>query len=205
MTIVIAVVVALLIRFFLIEAYRIPTSAMRPTLEPGDTIFVLKWPYSAGFIDRVPERGEVILFTPRTDSTRNYIKRILGLPGELVEIKKGKVSIDGKTYPIEMAGQASCGLERISGLSEHGVCLEPPLIESFGPEKVPPSSVFVVGDLRSQRPEENPRSKSWGMFPLNSIRGRALWVWLSIEPQTIGMSPSWFPRFRFERMFRRIE
>src|SRR6185503_10218972 len=78
----VAVVVALVIRVFLIEAYKIPSSSMRPALEPGDTIFVSKLEFK-------PDYGQVVVFSLPADPRRDFIKRIIGLPGDTVQMKKG--------------------------------------------------------------------------------------------------------------------
>ena len=109
--IVAAVFFALLIRFFVIEAYRIPTQAMRPTLEPGDTIFVTKWP--VGF-NRKVQRGDVLVFESPSEPGRDYIKRALGLAGDLVEVRRGRVTLNGQvlTMPAKQSNSV-CGHEQI--------------------------------------------------------------------------------------------
>ena len=201
--ILIAVTVAVLIRYFAIEAYRIPTSAMRPTLEPGDTIFVTKWPI--GF-NRKVDRGDVLVFGSPTEPGRDYVKRVLGLTGDTVEVKKGRFSLNGK--PAAAAGEsptAACGHEVISPARSYNVCWELPLNEDFGPVKVPENAIFVLGDLRNQSASDLKKRRSWGIIPLEAVKGRAQWIWLSVEPHNNGISPARFPNFRFERMFRRIE
>lgn len=205
--VVVAVIVAVLIRIFLIEAYRIPTSAMHPTLEPGDTIFVAKWPL--GF-NRKVERGDVLVFAAPADPDRDYIKRALGLTGDTVEVKKGHMFLNGKPITVPNGNpNAACGEEILPTAGgaprAHAVCWEQPLNEDFGPEKVPQGAVFVLGDLRSQSPSDVKKRRTWGMLPLEAIKGKARWIWLSIEPSHTGMSAAHFPYFRFERMFRSIE
>lgn len=206
-----AVVVALLIRFFVIEAYRIPSAAMRPTLEPGDTIFVSKWGYW-GNRPPAPARGDVVVFSPVTENRRDYIKRVIGIPGDTVQLKGGHVLLNGEplaaevtTGAAETAKKAGCASEKFPGGHPFPVCWEPPVIDDFGPEKVPEGDVFLVGDLRSQGPNDTKKFKTWGVFPIATLRGRARWVWLSLESQSSGINGGWFPRFRFERMFKRIE
>ena len=90
-----AVILALIIRFFGVEVYRVPNAAMRPTLEAGDTIFVLKssygfrWPGAERFFAaaRTPERGEVVIVSFPQDQGRDFVKRVIGLPGDRVEIR----------------------------------------------------------------------------------------------------------------------
>jgi signal peptidase I len=210
----VAVAIALFLRFLVIEAYRIPTSSMRPTLEAGDTIFVAKWPL--GF-DRKPERGDVIVYAAPSDPERDYIKRVVAVAGDTIGMRKGRLVLNDKELasagsPSPPTGAATgakdCGSETLpaeNGSRSYGICWEPPIAEDFGPEKVPDGSVFVLGDLRGQGSADAKKRKTWGTVPLNAIRGKALWVWLSTEPDSAGMSPAWFPNFRFERMFRRIE
>src|SRR4051812_44284119 len=115
-TILAAVGVALLIRFFVIEAYRIPSPAMKPTLEPGDTIFVAKWPFGLrmpGFSQpltsgKLPARGDVVVFSPPLEPRRDYIKRVLGLPGDLVSVKKGQAFLNGATLRVNPAATSLC-------------------------------------------------------------------------------------------------
>jgi signal peptidase I len=197
-----AVAIALLIRAFVVEAYRIPTQAMRPTLEPGDTIFVTKWPL--GF-DRKVERGDVLVFRSPQDPSREYIKRAIGLPGDTVRVAKGRVELNGK--PLGVPGEKSdapCGREALPSRT-YEVCWEQPLVEDFGPEKVPEGSVFVLGDFRGQATIDAKKRRSWGIVPMAAVQGRARWIWLSIEPHNAGMSPVRFPNLRLDRMLRRID
>jgi signal peptidase I len=210
--ILVAVAVALFLRMLVIEAYRIPTSAMHPTLEPGDTIFVAKWPL--GF-DRKVARGDVVVFAGPADPDRDYIKRAIGIEGDTVEVKKGRVILNGQPLAANPAPQsgsaplraadAPCGQEVIPGGRSYEICWEPPLNEDFGPEKVPAGSIFVLGDLRNQGPADAKKRRTWGIVPVNSVRGKARWIWLSIEPLAPGLSPVRFPNFRFERLFRSIQ
>lgn len=215
-TLLVAVLVALSIRFFVIEAYRIPSSAMRPALEPGDTIFVAKWPFgvripgiSVAFTgSRNPVHGEVVVFSiQQDDSARDYIKRVVGLPGDLVEVKAGKLSVNQQAMEVPGSEHANCATERtLEGLT-YPVCFETPALEDFGPEKVPEGSVFLLGDLRkkSQREGIEAPVKSWGLHPVSALRGSALWIWLSVDPQGRGGTTGVFPDLRFDRMFRRIQ
>jgi len=211
--ILVAVIVALFIRFFVIEAYRIPSIAMKPTLEPGDTVFVTKWPYGLRFPGSEesmnsgisPKPGEIVVFSPPMDSSRDYIKRVIGVAGDTVEIKKGRVILNKQEITVaNSAGKnAICGNEMI-GEASYGVCWDPPVQEDFGPEKVPEKHVFVLGDLRSQTPDSK-KNKNWGLIPVSSLKGQALLIWLSIEPPGSTGNMNWFSRIRFERFFTRLD
>ncbi|MCM2277715.1 MAG: signal peptidase I [Oligoflexia bacterium] len=194
----IAVVAALLIRAFVIEAYRIPTEAMKPTLQPGDTIFVAKWPF--GIRRRAPVRGEVVLISDRA-SARDYLRRIVGLPGDLIELKKGRLLVNGAPAEVKIDSElgTDCGVETLPGGKSHGLCWNSAALpETKAPQRVPPDSVFAISDLRS----DAGTAPSWGIFPISVIKGSALWIWLSIEP---GKPAGTGPRLRKARMFRRIE
>ncbi len=206
-TLVIAICAALLIRIYILEAYKIPTRSMFPNLESGDLIFVAKRPTGMWlFREGDLKRGDVVVFTSLGYPKADYIKRIVALPGDTVEVNAGKLVLNSETMHIGPGRTSSCGLEKTPDNRTYEVCWEPPLMMPFGPEVVPKGSVFVLGDLRNQSQEAR-KSRSWGTIPMSSIKGKAMWVWLSLEPQLIGegMQTSWFPRFRFDRMFRRIQ
>lgn len=206
----IAAVVAVLIRFFLLEAYRIPTQAMKPSLEPGDTIFVAKWPFGfrIPFTDqtlirgRLPERGEVIIYQSPTDVGVDYIKRVIGLPGDTVEIRKSQLILNNKPLLAEKTKTGNCGQEKTFGKSPekfYEVCWESPALDDAKGVKVPDDSIFVMGDLRTQQ-------RGWGVVPITALKGKAMWIWLSFEPNPFGgPSQSIFARFRRDRVLRRIE
>lgn len=215
-TVAVAVVVALLIRFFLFEAYRIPSSAMRPTLEPGDTIFVEKWPFGLRWpwadepftSARKPRHGEVVVFSYENEQTRDYIKRVLGLPGDTVEIQNGTFFLNGQSMEVPGSRKSDCGTEKTPEGTTYPVCFDPHPIENFGPTTVPSDSFFVVGDFRGKPTKEVGVEKNlhaWGIFPLSSLRGSALWIWLSLDPQNKGSANGLFPSIRFDRMFRRVQ
>jgi signal peptidase I len=213
-----AVSIALLIRFFLIEAYRIPSSAMRPTLESGDTIFVaksaygLKMPFAGTALTSgsMPERGDVVVFATHGDPDFDYIKRVVAVTGDQVEVRNGLLILNGQALASEDAGNAPCLEETLPGRPPHRICREAPLIPDYGPATVPERSVFVLGDLRSEirttslGSVEGAKFKGWGMIRVSALKGKALWIWLSIEPGSIGRG-RWFPQIRFERMLRRIQ
>lgn len=206
-TLLIAVSVALLIRIYFLEAYKIPTRAMFPTLDSGDLIFVAKWPIGMKFLKESDvKRGDIVVFTSSGYPRADYIKRIVALPGDTVEVQSGKLILNSETMNIGPGRSSSCGIEKTQLGHTYEVCWEPPLIESYGPEVVPKGTLFVLGDLRSS-PVDTKKARTWGMVPISSLKGKAMWIWLSLEPHPIGqgMEGGWFPRFRFDRMFRRIQ
>ena len=202
-----AAFVALMIRFFLVEAYRIPTSAMRPTLEPGDIIFAIKSPFGfrwpgmeEPFIKgRKPHYGEVVVFSSG-GGTSDSIRRVVGLPGDRVEIRKGRLVLNGAAIEAQLDANTACGVEKNPRTeAPYRICLEEPLIEDKEPETVPEGQVFVLGDLRKQMT----RSQATGsalrgasMVPQEQIKALAKWVWLSIDPV--------HSRIRSGRLFQKI-
>lgn len=167
-SIVVAFILAMIIRTFVIQAFKIPTGSMRPTLLEGDLILVNKFIYGAKipFTDlklpkiREPERGDVIVFIYPENPKKDFIKRLVGLPGEIVEIKNGTVYINGK--PLEghifsqryyyNRGKFSAEEERIS---------------------VPRDSFFVLGDNSASSQD----SRYWGFVPYKNILGQAILIY----------------------------
>ena len=203
---VIAVLAAVLIRIFFIEAYRIPSGSMRPTLEAGDTVFVTKFDYKVS--GKIPSRGDVVVFTDSVNSKRDYIKRVVGIAGETVQLKDGKLIINGKAVPIKPLppgdpNAKTCAQEFLpAAVASHGACWEPPALEDTQPEKVPEGSVYVLGDTRTQSPADVGKHKTWGIIPVSAVQGKAFVIWVSVEPRALR---GWFPLFRFDRMMKRIE
>lgn len=208
----VAVAVALLIRLFVVEAYRIPSSTMRPTLEAGDTIFVDKWTFGIRLPGngkelipgRDPRRGEVVVFSSPDSPDHDYVKRVLAVEGDRVQIKRGELIVNGRNATLPKPTKDSlCGKERLDD-TEYPVCWEQPVVDDFGPVKVPKKHVFVLGDYRSKE-SGPPKKGSWGMVPVQFIKAKPRWIWMSVEPPRFGGYTSWFSRIRFERMFEPIE
>lgn len=169
----IAVLLALFIRTFVVQAFKIPSGSMEPTLLVGDHILVNKFIYGIKipFIRTTlipisePSRGDVIVFIYPVDKSKDFIKRVIGLPGDTIRIEGKKIFINGKLY------EDSHGLYRPSSRGGN-----PGNSPGFGPVTVPPDSYFVMGDNRDQSWD----SRSWGYVPEESIKGKALiiyWSW----------------------------
>ena len=221
----VAVAIALLLRAFVVEAFQIPSGSMIPTLEVGDHIFVSKFSYGIGipFTYRKlvtfgqPRRGDVIVFRYPIDPEVDYIKRVVGLPGEKIEVRKNEVFIDGKLMPREHilgpcsyeegpvgqgpARKCELWLEQLDG-RQHAVYQDPNQMPTqYGPTVVPPNHVFVMGDNRDNSND----SRGWGTVPQELIKGRALIVWWSRGPTSGNISVSgvgeWFGAIRWGRFF----
>jgi signal peptidase I len=148
-----ALVIALLIRYFVVEGYYIPSSSMEPTLVPGERVLVAKFYYRF----TVPQRGDIIVFRYPIDSRRNLIKRLIGLPGEKIEIKDGTVWVNGEAL------QGQSFRRTYYDVGYYGQ----------GERMVPPDSYFVLGD----NSENSDDSRFWGYVPRKNILGRAFLVY----------------------------
>lgn len=172
------------VRTWVIEAYNIPAGSMLPTLEVGDHIMVRK-------TQRV-ERGDAIVFRYPLDPSIDYIKRVVALGGETVELRQGVVWIDGEAvpqapYPGECAPSrnsdpvawraARCVLmqENIGKGRWYTVARDPHRSRDYDPYVVPPGHVFVLGDNRDNSSD----SRVWGPVPIDLVEGRAFFVWWS--------------------------
>ena len=197
--ILIALLLALLIRTFIVQAFKIPSGSMKKTLLIGDHILVSKFSYGTHipneipFINiklfddivlfsKVPKRGDIIVFKFPKDETRDFIKRVIGLPGDLLEVKSQKVYINNKPYEDTHARHTDSPSDS-------------PLVprDDFGPILVPDDHVFVMGDNR----ENSQDSRYWGYLNVKKIRGKALiiyWSWDRVK--------SWV---RFERFGKILE
>jgi len=175
-SIALALLLALVVRTFVVQAYKIPSGSMIPTLLVGDYLLVNKLsygirdPFKNGFIYRwgMPHRQEVVVFSYPVNPKVDFIKRVIGLPGDTVEIINKKVYVNGKL------------------LKEPYVRFTDPTIyprdvsprDNFGPVKVPPGHLFVLGDNR----DESYDSRFWGFVPISNLKGRAVIIYFSWDP-----------------------
>ncbi len=199
--------IAFLIRSFAYEPFSIPSGSMQPTLEIGDTLFVSKFaygygPYSIPFVQLPFEgriwgadakRGDIIVFKLPTDPSTDYIKRIIGLPGDTVQVRDGLLYLNDNPVPREFVGDS---LEFFSGIRiprqvyiEDLPDAEPYAIHEQGPGepldntrlfKVPAGHYFVMGDNRDGSQDSRVFSKV-GYIPAENIVGRAERIFYSVE------------------------
>ncbi|MCB0418755.1 MAG: signal peptidase I [Bdellovibrionaceae bacterium] len=192
----------IIVRSFIFEPFKIPTSSMVPTLQIGDHIFVSKYNYGFSIpFTRIlfakwggPARGDVIVFLFPKDESVHYIKRVLGVPGDKIQFKGKEILINGEEIPKEKVedpeilkrltdGTDSVEVyrETISG-KDHYVRYSTKkhhqLLRIEQEEVVPEGHYFVVGDNR----DESYDSRSWGLVPRNYIKGKAQAIWLSLDP-----------------------
>jgi len=251
-----ALVLALVLRAFVIEAFKIPSSSMYPTLEIGDHIFVNKFiyglriPYTqTKFFERSPDRGDVIVFMQPCEPERDYIKRVIAVAGDTVEVRCNVVYVNGEAVPQELVpGECryednSTGAWRTEMCSRYRETLGGQTYETFHPALfpeapdlanakadfpqpgdppvtcvsdgkpaapnqakgtivrtqaaagpcepqlhyvVPEGHVFAMGDNRSNSND----SRFWGPVPLENIKGKAMFIWLSVRDGVLSI-PTW--------------
>lgn len=185
-----------LIRSFLVEPFKIPSGSMMPTLLVGDFILVNKYTYGLRvpvmndtFIEvHHPQRGEVVVFRFPKDPSLDYIKRVVGLPGDHIEYRNKQIIVNGKPVAQQQNGYyeyVAPGLNQVSvrrvdeqlGEHNHDILIDdnnPPL---DGEVTVPEGQYFVMGDNRDNSND----SRFWGFVPDRNIVGRAFLIWWNFD------------------------
>ena len=179
-SVVVAVILALFIRTFVVQAFKIPTGSMEKNLLIGDHLLVNKVVYSPSFgrlepmlLPKKPiQRGHVVVFKYPEDATRDFIKRVIGLPGETVEIRNKVVYIDGKPLDEPYVRFLSQPLRPED--PEYGRGDER---DTWGPKVVPSGHLLVLGDNRDNSKD----SRYWGFLPIDQVKGRELLVYWSYD------------------------
>jgi signal peptidase I len=182
-SIVIAVILAFFIRTFVVQAFKIPTGSMENNLLIGDHLLVNKFLLAptATRLERalLPigtiKRGNVIVFKYPEDPDRDFIKRVIGLPGETVELREKHVYINGKRLDEPYVHF----LEPPGGPGEFHEVTSFDVRERYGPVTVPPNHYFVMGDNRDNSQD----SRYWGFLTRDYVKGRALVIYWSYEAE----------------------
>lgn len=193
-----AAVLALVLRVWVIEAFRIPTDLMAPTLLGGDHIFVNKQAYGDKFWSDglEPERGDVVVFSFPNNPAKDYIKRVIAVGGDRVELRDGVVFVNGRAL--------SKGLEK-GDLAEEEIDGRRYSVrwgaETDGrnmmPVAVPKGQLFMLGDHRT----EGQDSRSWGFLPATYVKGRATIIWFSSGRD----APEKGWAVRWQRLLKRVD
>jgi signal peptidase I len=192
--IVIALILALFIRTFIVQAFKIPSGSMLQTLLIGDHILVSKFiygiknPFSGSVLIPIksPKRGDIVVFKYPKDQKLDYIKRVIATAGETVEIKDKKVFINGAS-PENHYGEF-----RDSNILPPS---EGPR-DNFGPITVPEGQIFVMGDNRDNSYD----SRFWGFVNLEAVRGRAFIIYWSWDVKKPLLSRDRFSSVRWSRI-----
>jgi len=180
-SIVIAVILALFIRTFVVQAFKIPTGSMEQNLLIGDHLLVNKFVSAptATAVERAllpvgtPQRGNVVVFKYPEEPERDFIKRVIGLPGETIELRAKKVYVNGKALDEPYIHF----LQPPDGQSEYHEVTSYDVRDRYGPVTVPPNQYFVMGDNRDNSQD----SRYWGFLPRDYIKGKALVIYWSYE------------------------
>jgi len=177
----IAILIAFFIRSFVVQAFKIPSGSMKPTLLIGDHILVnrfiygIKIPYFRKTVLPVgdPKRGDVVVFIYPEDRSKDFIKRVVGIGGDTIEIRNKKIYLNS-----------------LPDNDTHGVYTDDFIIpgsiqprDNFGPVTVPRGSIFVMGDNRDQSYD----SRFWGFVDLKDVLGKAFIIYWSWDRENHGI------------------
>ena len=209
-TVLYAVLIAIAVRTVAFEPFNIPSGSMIPTLLVGDYLFVSKYSYgysryslplslplfSGRLLGRLPKRGDIAVFKLPSDTSTNYIKRIVGLPGDHIQLHGGQLFINGDLVPRKDDGD-------VIAVDEHGARTEErQYVESLPGGKthliaktsdtggvndtqeyvVPPDHVFGMGDNRDNSLDSRYLEGGVGYIPVENLVGRAEFIFFSVEP-----------------------
>lgn len=202
-----AVIIAVVVRTLLFQPFNIPSGSLIPTLEIGDYVFVSKFSYGYSkysiplspplFSGRIwsapPQRGDIAVFKVPTDNSTDYIKRVIGLPGDRIQMIHGILNINGEPVKRESAGTRTI-------VGENGVNRDVPLYYETLPNGVrheimeidgdtgyyddtkefvvPPDNYFMMGDNRDNSED----SRAWGPVPFENFVGKAQIIFFSVRP-----------------------
>jgi signal peptidase I len=216
-SIVIAVILALFVRTWAVQAFKIPTGSMENNLLIGDHLLVNKFVFGPSMGDaerallpmRGIRRGDIVVFKYPDEPERDFIKRVIGLPGETVELRNKKVYLDGKPLeePYVHFLDPSHDGQEITSFDVR---------ERYGPVQVPQGQYFVMGDNRDNSQD----SRYWGFLPRGYIKGKALMIYWSYDPgmqastqepgigatiaRVFSIVTHFFTRTRWERLLHQI-
>jgi signal peptidase I len=205
------ILIVFFLRSFLVEPFKIPSSSMVPTLLVGDFILVNKFTYGIRLpvVNKKlielgsPARGDVMVFRYPEDTSLDYIKRVVGLPGDRIEYRNKRLTINGAPVPLRQVDdylskermQFSKRYAETLGKVEHEILLEEDVLPMGGPGRafpfagncnyntagmvctVPPGHYFMMGDNRDNSSD----SRVWGFVPDENIVGRAFFIWLNLN------------------------
>jgi signal peptidase I len=215
-SIVIAVILALFVRTWVVQAFKIPTGSMENNLLIGDHLLVNKFVFAPAATGaehallpmRDIHRGDVVVFKYPDEPERDFIKRVIGLPGETLELRNKKVYINGQ--PLDEPY-----VHFLEPASESQEVTSFDVRERYGPVHVPEGQYFVMGDNRDNSQD----SRYWGFLPKHYIKGKALMIYWSYESgredyldegagatiaRLFSVVTHFFTRTRWERLFHQI-
>jgi len=176
-SLIIAVVLALFVRTWVFQAFKIPTGSMEPNLLVGDHLIVNKMIFSPAVTGlerallphREIRRGDVMVFKYPEEPERDFIKRVIGLPGDRLELRRKTIYINGEPL-VEPYAHFTESPSESAGVTGD-------LREFYGPVSVPAGQYFMMGDNRDNSQD----SRYWGLLPAHYVKGKALFIYFSFE------------------------
>ena len=205
------------VRWAFLEPFVIPSGSMIPNLLIHDHILVKKFayglhfPFSNTWIMRwsLPQRGDIVVFKYPENPDVYYIKRLIGLPGDQVEVKNGRITVNGRPFELKSQIDPELGKDffyftESNGIKEYTVRFMSDQVSEILPEvfKVPEGQFFFMGDNRDQSSD----SRVWGFVKNNLVVGKAWFIWLSCEntlpTMTFVCDPS---QLRWRRFFKKLD
>ena len=208
----ISVALFLVLRTFIVEAFKIPSGSMEHTLLIGDFLLVNKMAYGAEIpfthkrlpALREPQRGDVIVFDAPEDVSKTYVKRLVGVPGDTLEMKDGVLLRNGirltETYVVHSAPEVDRVEERFRWqrdfvVRSHATVGYYPSRNNWGPLVIPDKNYFVLGDNRDNSSD----SRYWGFVSDSLVKGRPFVIYYSYAPDS-SQSLAWLTRIRWSRL-----
>ena len=198
--------------------YKIPTGSMEPTILIGDRVlasqisFSIRIPFSDTSLNgfKAPSRGDVVVFEYPENRSIDYVKRVIGLPGDTIEINKGVLYINEEEVHDKKeswdklnagekftTGKFELMLEDLQGHNHYVMKKNQYSHDQYGPVSVPEGMLFVMGDNR----DDSHDSRAWGFLPVEYVRAKVLFAYFSLEKG----EKKFFPAIRWDRMGKKIE
>lgn len=231
-TVIYAVLIALVVRTLFFEPFNIPSGSMMPTLLEGDYLFVSKYSYGYSYhtlafgvplfdgriLGGEPEQGDVVVFRLPRDPSTDYIKRIIGMPGDTVQVRDGRLYLNGEIVerePIEPfvvrdrfgnVRRIAQYIETLPNGRQHRILelSDTGFLDNTDEYVVPEGNYFAMGDNRDSSQDSRVLSQV-GYIPAENLVGRAEVLWFSLENARFWEVWKWPTHLRFDRMFDGVE
>ncbi len=227
----IAIFIALLIRSFIFEPFNIPSGSMKPNLLVGDFIFVSKWSYGfsrhslpfsiplipSKIFSKIPERGDVVVFKTPQDNRTDYIKRIIGLPGDKIRIEDGHIILNNikilrkkqnDFIDIDKNNNFKRVRKYLEFFSNKEIevldIMDSGIVDNTSEFTVPIDSFFVMGDNRDNS-QDSRFINTVGFIPFDNLVGKAQFIFFSLENSRFLQIWKWPKAIRYDRIFKKIK
>ena len=230
-SILIAIFIALLIRSFIAEPFNIPSGSMKPNLLVGDFIFVSKWSYGYSkhslpfslpvipkrIFSKMPKRGDVVVFKTPQDNRTDYIKRVIGLPGDKIQIKNGELIVNNNLILRKKINDfididRNYKSSRIRQYKEYYQdfevnildLIDGGIVDNTQIYSVPEKHLFVMGDNRDNS-QDSRFLESVGYIPMKNVVGKARFIFFSLENSRFFQLWKWPYSIRYNRLMQDIQ